>query len=104
MKLVTEGLDVLYSSIFRLENCLVSNIKIQKSFLSQLVSLQFLALFVKQLLDILRKLLSLVLVTHQKVCKLDYAVLLVLQGLGHLSQVFFPLFGEAACFLIDFHL
>ena len=93
MELVTEGLDILYACIFRLENRLVGNIEVQQSFLSQLVSLQFLALFIEKLLDILRELLSLVLVACQEVCKLDNAVLLVLQGFSHLSQVFFPLFG-----------
>ena len=101
--LVSEGLNVAQTSVFCLENRLVCNVKVQKALLCQIVSSQFLALFLKDLCKSAHKLLSLMLVARQKIGETNNALLLVPNVLSHLTQVLLALLGKTAGTLVNFH-
>ena len=62
MHLIPKGLDIAECRVFSLENCLICNVKIEESLLSQIIATQSLSLFLKNFGESGHELFGLVLV------------------------------------------
>ena len=91
MQLVTEGLNIAQTQVFRLEHGLIGHIEVEETLLSQVITSQLLGILLEYFGQKCDKLLGLVPVAGEKVRKSDYALLLVPETLGVLPQVLLPL-------------
>jgi len=102
--LVSEGFHVAEGGLFRLENGFVDHVKVEQSLLSQVVALQSLTLFLKDLRHGRDQQPRLVLVAGEEVGEPDDTLLLIAQGFAHLAKVLLPLLRQTARTVVPLHL